>query len=721
MNLPRLWLPRAAPMHLMLGAMVLVLIQCLAAVEWQRQQPFFDLPLRLHQGQIQLQSTPADTPLPIQSIQLAGQILPLPPEFLMPDPDYFASYADLNGFLARQQQLHNLLQQTQVVTLLATDGSRHSFERQPKSLLQMPVEFWIYQAFGGLALLVGTAFWAFHRGQPATRILALAGFGFALMEWTMSLYATRELALAETGFRLLLALNHFGGMLFASSTIGLLMFQPVSQPRSQSGSRPLSWLLWAGGLGNLLCLGNEILQGMEWPGNIFYFPTLLLLPAFIALAARQYQLTRGKPQLRSQLRWLVSTLTGGLGLAFILYVVPLLLTQTSWLTLLQANIIVLLVFLGFVLGAQRSELFGIHRWWLRSWIVSGALLVLVLADVSALLTFHQAGLELGLLAFALSWLYLPLRQWCWHRVLALFRPAATVSHPGLRVVLTRFNPLHLQWCAQPPAALETQQGLVLAVPVAGNQWVILTGKSRGFALFSPQDAALALELVKSADASQPDQLLHQSLQKERERIMRDLHDDVAADLLTLLHQAEDEPRRHLVRETLGNLRAIIYSLQPGQTRTLRELGRVWQEDCLRRCRAANVDATWLQADDSNDIAVNPAQALQLQRMLREAVSNALRHARPQQIRVDIRVDRHHLLLEVCDNGAHQPLHLWRPGKGLHNLRQRAQELNGQARWQLRRENGVQVCAFSARIPLHEFAITPATVTRRHPHAEHLAA
>lgn len=707
-------------MHLMLGAMVLVLIQCLAAVEWQRQQPFFDLPLRLHQGRILLQTT-QEALLPIQSIQLTGQILPLPPEFLMPDPDYFASYADLNGFLARQQQLHGLLQQAQEVTLLVADGSHHAFERKAKSLLQIPLEFWIYQAFGGLALLVGTAFWAFHRGQPATRILALAGFGFALMEWTMSLYATRELALAETGFRLLLALNHFGGMLFASSTIGLLMFQPVSQPRSQSGSRPLSWLLWAGGLGNLLCLGNEILQGMEWPGNIFYFPTLLLLPAFVALAARQYQLTRGKPQLRSQLRWLVSTLTGGLGLAFILYVVPLLLMQTSWLSLLQANIIVLLVFLGFVLGAQRSELFGIHRWWLRSWIVSGALLVLVLADVSALLTFHQAGLELGLLAFALSWLYLPLRQWCWHRVLALFRPAATVSHPGLRAVLARFNPLHLQWCAQPPAALETQQGLVLAVPVAGNQWAILTGKSRGFALFSQQDAALALELMKSADAGEPDQLLHQSLQKERERIMRDLHDDVAADLLTLLHQAEDEPRRHLVRETLGNLRAIIYSLQPGQTRTLRELGRVWQEDCLRRCRAAGVDAAWLQADDSNDIAVNPAQALQLQRMLREAVSNALRHARPQQIRVDIRVDRHHLLLEVCDNGAHQPLHLWRPGKGLHNLRQRAQELNGQARWQLRRENGVQVCAFSARIPLHEFAITPATVTRRHPHAEHLAA
>ena len=713
MNLPRLWLPRAAPMHLMLGAMVLVLIQCLAAVEWQRQQPFFDLPLRLQQGRIVLQSTAADTAIPIRTIELAGQILPLPAEFLMPDPDHFASYPDLNGFLTRQQQLHGLLQQAQTVTLLATDGSRHAFNRQPKSLLQMPVEFWIYQAFGALALLVGTAFWAFHRGQPATRILALAGAGFALMEWSMSLYATRELALAETSFRHLLALNHFGGMLFASSTIGLLMFQPISQPTS----RPLPWLLWSGGLINLLCLGNEILQWVEWPGNIFYFPTLLLLPAFVALAARQYRLTRGDARLRSQLWWLTSTLIGGLGLAFALYVVPLLLTQTSWLSLLQANIIVLLVFLGFVLGAQRSELFGIHRWWLRSWIVSGALLVLVLADVSALLTFHQAGLELGLLAFALSWLYLPLRQWCWHRVLALFRPVTPVSHPGLRAVLAQFNPLHLQCCEHPPATLETQQGLVLAVQIAGNQWGILTGKSRGFALFTAQDAALAQDLMKSADAGESDQLL----QQERERIMRDLHDDVAADLLTMLHQAEDEPRRHLVRETLGNLRAIIYSLQPGQTRTLRELGRMWQEDCVRRCRAAGVEFHWQQADNSGDIAVNPSQALQLQRMLREAVSNALRHARPPQIRVEIRLDHCDLTLQVCDNGVHSPLHLWRPGKGLLNLRQRARELSGQVRWQLLRENGVQVCTFSARIPLHEFGLTPTSSTRKIPHAEHLAA
>ena len=710
----RPWLPPTAPMRLMLGAMVLVLIQGLLALEWQRQQPFFALPLTLHKGQLQL--TSADQPLQTaHAIELGGQRLLLTADLRIPDPDYFSRFADLNDFLARQQTLHAQLSQADSATLLTPNGGQHHFPRQTKHWTQIPVEFWIYQAFGALALLVGTAFWAFHRSQPTTRILALAGLGFALMEWTMSLYATRELALAEATFRHLLALNHFGGMLFASSCVGLLMFQPVA--------RPMPWLLWAGGIGNLLCWGNEILQGVEWPGNVFYFPTLLLLPTFVLLALRQSRLCQQQPRQRAQLRWLVATLLGGLGLAFTLYVIPLLLERPTWLSLLQANLIVLLVFIGFVLGAQRSELFGIHRWWLRSWIVSGAVLVLVSADALALLTFHQASMELGLLTMALSWLYLPLRQWCWHRALGHCQPVAEESHPLLPTLVDQFNPLHVQSSPCPPTQADIEMGLVLALPVTSNHWWIFTGKSRGFGLFTAQDQAHAEAQLQEAGA--PGVLL----QQERERIMRDLHDDVAADLLTLLHQAEDESRRHLVRETLGNLRSIIYSLQPEQARPLRELTHAWHEDCLRRCRAADVRLDWQDSGDDKiggDLSLSPVQALHMHRLLREAVSNALRHAHPQMIQIELKRDRDHLLLQVTDDGNHTPLHQWLPGKGLHNLRQRAHELDGLVRWQLRRQANTQVCEFSVRIPLIHFCSTATPLFQHDParkpdHAEHLAA
>lgn len=711
MSQPRSWLPRAAPMHLMLGAMLLILIQSLAAVEWQRAQPFFALPLELRQGQLWLQLPAQAKPITVAAIELQGHRLELRGADRAPDPDYFASYAELNAFLARQQQLHHLLEPAPSVTLIAGDDTRNAFARQPRTLLQIPLEFWLYQAFGALALLVGVAFWAFHRSQPATRILALAGLGFALMEWTMALYASRELALAESIFRHLLALNHLGGMLFAAGTIGLLMFQPVSQPVA----RPIPWLLWAGGIGLLLCWGNEILQWVEWPGHIFYFPCLLLLPVFVALVARQWRLCRSQPRLRAQLNWLMATLLTGLGLTFALYVLPLLLEQPSWLSLLQANIVVLLVFLGFVLGAQRSELFGIHRWWLRSWIVSGALLILVLADVSALLSFHQAGRELGLLTFVISWLYLPLRQWCWQRALNHCKPGTQPQQAGLQALLDHFKPLHLQTSAHSPSHLESQRGLVLAFPLDGDQWCILTGKQRGFSLFTAQDAADAHALLTASHAA--DHLL----QQERDRIMRDLHDDVAADLLTLLHQAEDDSRRTLVQETLGNLRAIIYSLQPGQSRSLAELVLRWQADCRRRCSAAGVNLHWHCAAECSDLIFTPAQSLHLQRLLREAVSNALRHAHPRTLSITLECDSHYLQLRVTDDGHHSPVADWRAGKGLHNLQLRARELHGTLQWRLHPAGDLQLCELNARFPLRIFAMTPSPHAARPRHADHLAA
>lgn len=704
------WLPGCAPMHLIIGVIFLALIQTVVAVEWQLKQPYFRLPLQWQGDRIVLME---HMDIPINQIGTEDISLVLPAQALAPDPDFFNSFKDLNAFYAQQDAFYLLLNTTHAVRLQGLDTASYRYSRVEKQLNEIPPAFWIYQFFAGLALLIGTAFWAFHRHQAVTRILVLASAGFALMQWTMALYSTREVALAASTFKVLVAMNHFGGMLFAACTVALLLFQPVRLPFARA--LPVAAILL------LLCWLNEQAQWIEWPINIFYFPSLLLLLVFILLAGIQLYLCRSLPPQRKQLLWLASTLLVGLGLAFAFYIVPLFLSRTTWLSLTAANGIALLIFIGFVLGVQRNELFGVHRWWLSSWIVSGAALVLIVVDISALITFSKhAQWGLGAMSFAMAWMYLPLRQQVWRRYVIGGNPpsALPIQHPQdeamLQQLLERFKPLYFTCAEAEPQAMETQQGLVLVAPLIHTKkyWIFI-GKMRGFSRFSEADTVAVLEQLRVNNTER-------AVTRERERIMRDLHDDIAADLLTLLHEAETESRREQVSETLHNLRAIIYSLQPDQTRSLSDYCKLWQEDVLRRCRIVHCDAQWQQQDSIGSFEASPAQALHLQRMLREAVSNALRHAKPSQLQVALSTDKTHLYVRVTDNGHHKPLENWRCGKGLLNLQERAHELQGQAQWHLSRNH--LECHFCARIPLQQFIrIPPEIVPRKFAHAENIAA
>lgn len=691
----RRWLPMFAPMKIMLATMVLVAVQAIVAVDWHIRQPYFGLPLLANSDAVLLWDHARQHTVPVTAIRIGDRTFPLTAESLNADPGAFSTFGQLNQFLAGQDALHDALEQAASVTLVNPHELSAAFDRRTRTLLDLPLNFWIFQVFGAIALLIGVAFWTFHRQQPATRILLLSGVGFALMEWSMSLYATRELALAGNLFRNLLALNHFGGMLYAGCAVGLLMFQPIQLM--------YRWMLWCGGLGLVFLWVNEWLQWITWPGNIFYFPSVGLLAAFIFLARRQYQLCKGLHAKQAQLVWLFTTLVAGLGLTFAFYVIPLLLTQQILISLVHANAVTLLVFIGFVMGAQRNALFGIHRWWLRSWIISGVVLVLVIMDISALLTLHyQVSIGFGLLAVLLGWLYLPLRQCCWKLLDTVQRKPLNIDHPLLPELMSRFSPLHFQVSPQRPENSQIDSGMVLAVEIEPDRFWLFTGKARGFRLFTAQDRTESQALLQQWNQTED---ADKKVEAERTRIMRDLHDDVAADLLTLLHQDNDTKRQHLVRHTLHNLRAIIYSLQADAEQLLQDAAQRWQEDTRQRCQASHIHCRWHENLNGDTRRLALPYLLQIHRILREAVSNAIRHAQPSTIDVLLECSETGLQLEIRDNGHHLPVQQWLPGKGYISLQHRALLLNGSVQWHLEERDHQQWCVVSLSIPFTATAET----------------
>lgn len=179
---------------------------------------------------------------------------------------------------------------------------------------------------------------------------------------------------------------------------------------------------------------------------------------------------------------------------------------------------------------------------------------------------------------------------------------------------------------------------------------------------------------------------------ERERIYRDLHDNLGARLLSLVYTARDERQATLARDALAEMRSLISS-GPPQGGRLGELATDWRVECELRCEDAGVALRWQQRGDT---ALSAGQRLQLERILRELVSNALEHAQAQSIEVTLAAGAAALDATVGDDGRGMDAGAAHRGHGLRSVRERAQQVGGQVQWQPRAGGGT-LC--SVHLPL----------------------
>ena len=167
------------------------------------------------------------------------------------------------------------------------------------------------------------------------------------------------------------------------------------------------------------------------------------------------------------------------------------------------------------------------------------------------------------------------------------------------------------------------------------------------------------------------------VEQERTRVAADLHDDVGARLLTLLHRSDSESAL-AIREVLSSLRMVVYALG-AKPQPLNEALADWRSELHDRCEAAGARVEWIESMQLPDFSFDPQQQLNLARVLREAVSNALRHARPTRLRVSFDINGTVLILGVeHDGAATAPMH-WTEGNGLRGMRSRARRLGAELR------------------------------------------
>ncbi len=176
---------------------------------------------------------------------------------------------------------------------------------------------------------------------------------------------------------------------------------------------------------------------------------------------------------------------------------------------------------------------------------------------------------------------------------------------------------------------------------------------------------------------------------ERERIFNDLHDDLGARLLGMIHEAATPAEADRARAALQDLRDVV-TRSRGTPGTLLDVLADIHGEVAQRLAAVGMELDWEAAPDLPDPALDTARALHLHRIVREAVSNAIRHAEARRLRVRLRRHGERLCLDLTDDGSGEALAAVGRGAGTRGMQDRARELAGEIRWAPGTERGTKV-------------------------------
>lgn len=183
-----------------------------------------------------------------------------------------------------------------------------------------------------------------------------------------------------------------------------------------------------------------------------------------------------------------------------------------------------------------------------------------------------------------------------------------------------------------------------------------------------------------ADSYEERRLLErqQAVEHERLKIYRDLHDDVGSRLLSIIHAGPDHNMGDLARSALESLRQAVSKANTTDQKLSVLLSDIREETELR-LRGSGHTVIWQQTGQLPDPLIASAIAFNVNRIMKELVSNIIRHANAN--RVDIRVSRDNstLHIQVSDDGIGFN-GVTEDGNGLNNIKSRAAEISAQVSW-----------------------------------------
>jgi two-component system sensor histidine kinase UhpB len=258
--------------------------------------------------------------------------------------------------------------------------------------------------------------------------------------------------------------------------------------------------------------------------------------------------------------------------------------------------------------------------------------------------------------------------------------AIMLSLLGVLVLVERA--IQYAWLPLPPVHLLHFALPVMFIVIGSRQL-----KSFGLALQAAEAARNSLESrVAEATAEMErnyvqmaELRVEQVTEKERKRIAGDLHDDLGAKLLTIVHTSESERISTLAREALEEMRLSVRGLT-GKPLPVGDALADWRAETVSRLGQAGVEVDWRSPTEDVTQQLSARAFVQTTRILREAVSNVIKHSGASHCKVRCTLGQQDFVLVVQDNGRGIPMELdgkLDRGHGMASMKHRAKQMQGQ--------------------------------------------
>lgn len=281
-----------------------------------------------------------------------------------------------------------------------------------------------------------------------------------------------------------------------------------------------------------------------------------------------------------------------------------------------------------------------------------------------------------------------LKPGCTLRLTGVYRSQADLGRLSAQSLLLR-SATDIKIISIPPSSQETKMILLAGAALLSGLglitvlWFIRSQRRR-------IEHVLELHATLQTEMRQSEQQLRRSLE-ERERIGRDLHDDIIQSIYAaglsledsrrLLRQSPDQAETRLgtaintLNDTIRGVRGFIAGLEP-KVLNGRELKTALKSLALTSADVPTPFQFHVEPNAAN--ILTSAQATQLLHIAKEAMSNSLRHAHASHVTVSLQTIAEGIQLEIADDGIGFAPDV-PTGQGLRNMATRAREIGGHLR------------------------------------------
>jgi len=179
-----------------------------------------------------------------------------------------------------------------------------------------------------------------------------------------------------------------------------------------------------------------------------------------------------------------------------------------------------------------------------------------------------------------------------------------------------------------------------------------------------------------------------SIQAERDRISRDLHDDIGSGLSALKLQAEyleSLPKKqwtndnlqvfvHESQEITNNMREIVWSLNT-QYDNLVDFAHYIRRYGVQYFDKCKVNLKIQIPENISECELNGLKRRNIFLVYKEALHNVIRHSRADEVQVNLKTENNELQISIQDNGIGFDQKMVK-GNGLQSMQYRMESING---------------------------------------------